>query len=77
MLIFKEFDYSETDIAKNAGVSLKTIFRDIPKLEELGVIINTRKVGKAKMYRINSQSAITKALEEFSFQMASKRADLL
>jgi hypothetical protein len=24
------------------------------------------------MYRINSQSAITKALEEFSFQMASK-----
>jgi hypothetical protein len=76
MLIFKEFDYSETDIAKNAGVSLKTMFRDIPKLEELEIIINTRKVGRAKMYRINSQSPVTKALEEFSFQMASKRADL-
>lgn len=73
LIIQREFDYSETDIAECSGVSLKTVYREIPKFEALGIVNNVRRVGKAKMYRLNNESEIAKLLIRLSFEIAGKR----
>ena len=58
------FDYSKTDIAEGIGLSRATLFKSWPKLEELDLIIATRTVGRAKMYKLNKQNPIIKKLME-------------
>ena len=73
LLIFREFDYSESDIARNAGISTRHIYRAIPKLEKLGLIDNTRKSGRSKMYKINSNSEAVRHLEKFTYLIAKSK----
>ena len=56
LLIFREFDYSLTDIAKESGVAWSTLNLVWPKLEKSAIVINTRKVGRAKMYKLNMKN---------------------
>lgn len=72
---YKDFDYSETDIADSSGVSKRTVFREIPKLESVGLIKFTRNVGRAKMFKLNPESEASKLLESFVFEIASRRIE--
>jgi DNA-binding transcriptional ArsR family regulator len=65
LLMFREFDYSLTDIAKNAGVAWSTLNLIWPKLEGNGIVVNTRKVGKAKMYKLNLNNSYVAKLVAF------------
>jgi hypothetical protein len=69
---YKDFDYSETDIGELADVSAKTVIKELPKLEALGLIKHTRKVGRAKMYKLDIYSPTAKALQQFAFLLAEK-----
>lgn len=73
LLIFREFDYSESDIARNAGIATRHIYRVIPKLEKLGLIDNTRTSGRSKMYKINSHSEAIQHLEKFAYLIAKTK----
>jgi hypothetical protein len=42
------FDYSKTDIAEGAKISIATRFKVWPRLEALDLITATRTVGQAK-----------------------------
>lgn len=53
LLTFQDWDYSESDIASNAGVSVRTVQREITKLERYKLVVLTRTVGKAKMYKLD------------------------
>ena len=77
LVTFKQFDYSMSDIAENSGVSFRTVLREFPYLEKLGIIKHTRNVGRAKMYKLNEASPIAKALEELAFRIAEKEAEEL
>lgn len=59
----RNFDYTLTDLL-NAGVSWGTLNSLIPKLLELGIIIKTRKIGRATLYKINQQNIAVKQLIE-------------
>lgn len=69
---YKDFDYSETDIAELADVSPKTVTKELAKLESLGLVKHTRKVGRAKMYKLDVYSPAAKALQQFAFLLAEK-----
>lgn len=71
----REFDYSEADIAEAAEVSVKTVYREIPKLESVGLLLHTRKVGRAKMYRLNMKSKIAPILVKLAYEVGSNRID--
>lgn len=66
LLVFREFDYSLTDIAKNSDVAWSTLNLIWPKLERPGIVVNTRRVGKAKMYKLNASNAYVKNLMVFA-----------
>lgn len=60
----KAYDYSKTDIAKGAGISRTTLSAAWGKLEKPGLVIETREVGRAKMYRLNLKHPIVKKFIE-------------
>jgi hypothetical protein len=66
----KEFDYSANEIAKKTGLSFRTIFREIPDLEDRQLIFNTRRIGKVNMYKLNLDLGAVASLEKFSLQMS-------
>jgi len=58
------FDYSKSDIAEGAGMSRTTLSTVWPKLEENNLVILTRVVGRAKMYKLNTKNPVVKKLIE-------------
>jgi drug/metabolite transporter superfamily protein YnfA len=56
LITFQEYDYSMKDIAKNAGVGYTTLKLFWKGLVERKMVSQTRIVGKAKMYRLNSSN---------------------
>jgi hypothetical protein len=44
----KEFDCSPSEIAQKANLSFRTVFREIPNLEENQLICHSGKIGKTK-----------------------------
>jgi len=57
----RDFDYTLTDLL-HAGVSWGTLNQLIPKLVELKLIVITRKIGRATLYKINSQNKVAKQI---------------
>lgn len=74
-LIYKELDHSESQIAQFSNVSFKTAVKDIKRLEELGIIKMTRKVGNAKLYTINKESEVAKQLDGFTSTLTNLLID--
>jgi hypothetical protein len=62
--LYTEWDYSKTDIAENSEVSIRTVLRSIPYLEEHQIIKRTRTVGKAEMYQTNKDSPLIQHLQK-------------
>ncbi len=58
------FDYSKKDICRAANVSWNTLETFWKKLEKKGVVVFTRKVGKARMYKLNAKNSLVKQLIE-------------
>ncbi len=57
-------DYSKTEIAKGAGISRTTLLKIWKTLEELGIVVETRRVGRAKMYKLNKNNPIVRKFIE-------------
>lgn len=55
----RDFDYTLTDLL-HAGVSWGTLNTLVPKLLELGIVIKTRKIGRATLYKINQENVAVK-----------------
>lgn len=55
-------DFSLPQIAKGSNVAYTTLMDLLPKLLKQEIIVETRKIGKSKLYRINLENPITKAL---------------
>ena len=62
LLTFREFDYPLTEIAENSGVGWSTLHRLWPKLVENGIVIKTRQIGRATLYKLNQENPIAREL---------------
>ncbi len=58
------FDYSKTEVMEGTDLSRATLFNVWPKLEALELLIETRSVGRAKMYKLNKKNPVVKKLME-------------
>ena len=57
-------DYSKTEIAEGSDLSRGTLFSVWPRLEALELVVLTREVGRAKMYKLNKKNPIARKLIE-------------
>jgi DNA-binding MarR family transcriptional regulator len=74
-ILYNQWDYSKTDIAENAQVSIRTVTRAIPYIEEHGMIKRTRTVGNAEMYQTNKESTIVQYLSKAAMAIADIDVD--
>ena len=54
----RDMDLNTSDIARLAGVARSTVYDHLDDLETLGVVEQTRMVGRSPMYRIDAESEI-------------------
>lgn len=56
LIIGREFDYTLTDLANKAGISWTTLNRIFPKLREQNMVVEVRQVGRARLYKLNTNN---------------------
>ncbi len=66
LLTERELDFSITDIAENAGIGRATLYRIWDNLIRNKIIMHTREVGKAKLFKLNTGNLKIKKLIEIS-----------
>lgn len=64
LLTERELDFSITDMAENAGIGRATLYRIWNSLIENEIIMHTRDIGKAKLYKLNMKNEKIKKLIE-------------
>lgn len=74
---FKDFDYSEADIARGSQISPRQVYRALPILVNLGLVEKTRTSGRSNMYRASPTSEALRYLEQLMFALATKDANSL
>ena len=68
----REFDYSLTDIAKNADVGWSTLHGFWNNIVNLGIVVKTRKIGRAELYKLNLNSPLVKKLIDLDNDISKK-----
>ena len=64
-----EFDYSLTDIAKNADIGWSTLHQFWNDVVKLGIVVKTRRVGKSDLYKLNTQNPAVKQLIKLDWNL--------
>ncbi len=70
MHVFRDWDYSKQDIARNSDVSFRHALKAIDKLAEMGLIKKTRTIGRAQMYQYNIENSAAQLLQKFALDLA-------
>ena len=68
----QEFDYSLTDIAKGAGIAWSTLHECWPEMIELGIVIKTRRIGRAELYKLDGNNDLVKKLLELDLFISNQ-----
>ena len=55
-------DYSLTDIAENANIGWTTLHRIWDKLIRLNIVVPTREIGRAKLFKLNEENPAVERL---------------
>ncbi|KAA0001914.1 MAG: winged helix-turn-helix transcriptional regulator [Thermoplasmata archaeon] len=65
-----DYDYNISDLSEYTEISRPTLYKIIPELVRKKLLIETRKVGKSKMYKLNTENEIVKVILKFDFELA-------
>ena len=60
----REFDYSLSDIAGGAEIGRTTLFRVFDDLLKSKIVVPTRVIGNAKLFKLNRQNLFVKKMVE-------------
>ena len=58
----RDMDYSMTEIAKNSGVGWTSFSEIWPQLTKKEIVVFTRKIGNAKLFKLNTKNTWVKEL---------------
>ncbi len=76
-MTFREFDYPLTEIAANSSVGWSTIHSFWHRLVEMGIVIQTRQVGRAKLYKLNVKNPVVQELIRLDSMITKHFTDLV
>jgi hypothetical protein len=68
----RDFDYTLTDLM-NAGLSWSTLNRIFPNFLKNKIVVQTRTIGRIKLYKLNTQNLFVKKLVELYDSMISRK----
>jgi Fe2+ or Zn2+ uptake regulation protein len=62
-------EYTKKDLAEASGISRRTLYNLLNKLETFQIIKPTRKIGSAQLYTLNQESKTTRAIMAFQKEL--------
>jgi DNA-binding transcriptional ArsR family regulator len=74
-LLHEDFAYTKSEIAEYAVVSRATVYEKLPSLLEKEILIETKKIGKITLYKLNLENPTVKKLRSLNFQIAKAMAE--
>ena len=75
LIVNDDFDYSMTNIAELSGVGYATLKLFWQELEKNEIVIKTREVGKAKLYKLNDKNVVVKKFKEFYWETVRQKVN--
>jgi DNA-binding transcriptional ArsR family regulator len=69
------FDFTKKEVIEALGMSKQTFYKYFPELEEYGIVKVSRKIGRAKLYRINVEHPLVKMLRDYETKMSKEMAE--
>lgn len=75
LLMFPKFDYSLTEIAKNSNVGYATLQLLWSDFLEREIVIQTRTIGKAKLFKLNEENPIVREMLNWSWNITKRVVD--
>ena len=73
----QEFDYSMTEVARGAGVGWSAFTRIWQQLSDKEIIIATRTIGNAKLFKLNKKNLFVQKLIKFDWELTKLETDKL
>ncbi len=73
----QEFDYSMTEVARGAEVGWSAFTRIWEKLLDKEIIIATRTIGNAKLFKLNKKNPFVLKLIKFDWELTKLETDKL
>lgn len=71
----KDFDYSMTEIAKKSGVGWSSFTRVWKRLLDKSIIVQTRTIGNAKLFKLNTGNPAVKKLIRLDWELTKFETD--
>lgn len=71
----QEFDYSMTEVARGAGVGWNVFTKIWKRLSDKNLIVKTREIGNAKLFRLNRENLVVKKLIKFDLELTKLESD--
>lgn len=65
LIVHQEFDYSMKEIARYSNVGYTTLKRVWKDFKKKKIVIQTRAIGKAKMYKLNLSNPVVKRFIDY------------
>ena len=56
LILHRGYELSLKELSKNAGISQKTVWKNLQSLEKLNLVKHTRNIGNAKMITFNQEA---------------------
>lgn len=75
LVVHEEFDYSMTDIARFSEVGYSTLKLFWNTLEDQSIVICSREVGNARMFKLNFENPIVQKFKQFYWEVCRVRTD--
>jgi len=73
------FDFTKKEVIEALGMSKQTFYKYFADIEEYGIVTTSRRIGKARLYKINLNHPLVSMLREYetriSLQIAEKEAE--
>ena len=72
LIVHSDFDYAMKEIALKSGVGYSTLRLFWDDLIKNNIVEFTRRVGKAKLYRLNRNNSVVKTFEKMYWKITDK-----
>jgi len=69
------FDFTKQELAMELGMSKQTLYKNFKDLEELGVVVTSRRIGRATLYRIDRSHPLVRQLNRITLETSKRIAE--
>jgi hypothetical protein len=70
-IIKSEHEYTKLEISEAADISYPTLLRLWSTIEELKLVIPTRRIGPAQLFKVNKDSSLIRKFATFELELAT------